>query len=242
MLLEWKSCILWGSGNGPSVSRIEAAFRSFDDFPGDMIAAFKNNLVVQQAIRTSVGHKHNHITAKYHLTRLSYPRHFRPHRKALHISCRSMATTEAPPTPPAPVPLSAPPAVGQLVEHDGKTYETVQEGGAYILIPPNTQKHVDPQAKLADGEKAQNVFYNPIQQFNRDLSVLSIKAFGEDWMERKRLRNEKNKDRHNKRQNKKRKLAESKQDETVGEGEAEKLRKAEDGGAIVAKDVKVSHD
>ncbi|EME41631.1 hypothetical protein DOTSEDRAFT_64908 [Dothistroma septosporum NZE10] len=143
-----------------------------------------------------------------------------------------MATDEAPPAPPAPpapVPLSAPPMVGQLVEHEGKTYETIREGGAYILIPPNTQKHVDPQAKLAEGEKAQNVFYNPIQQFNRDLSVLSIKAFGEDWMDRKRLRNERNKDRHNKKQNKKRKLAESKHDTT--EDASVKLRKAEDGNA-----------
>ena len=154
-----------------------------------------------------------------------------------------MATDDAPPAPaPIPVPLSTTPAVGQLVEHEAKIYETVREGGAYILIPPNTQKHVDPQAKLAEGEKAQNVFYNPIQQFNRDLSVLSIKAFGEDWMERKRLRNDKNKDRHSKKQHKKRKLAESKEDDTATEGQSSKLRKAEDGSVVAPSTTEVSHN
>lgn len=42
---------------------------------------------------------------------------------------------------------------------------------------------------VGDGvEKPQNVFYNPIQQFNRDLSVLAIKAFGEDLCERRRVK------------------------------------------------------
>ncbi|KAK3113959.1 RNA methyltransferase tRNA(m5U54)methyltransferase [Teratosphaeriaceae sp. CCFEE 6253] len=80
-------------------------------------------------------------------------------------------------------PLTATPAVGQLVEHENKIYETIREGRAYILIPPNTRTSVDPKSKTkADVGKdvPQGVFYNPIQQFNRDLSVLAIKAFGED--------------------------------------------------------------
>lgn len=54
------------------------------------------------------------------------------------------------------VPITAPPLAGQLVEHEGKTYETVREGHAYILIPPNTQKSVDPQSKAKAGEHLQN--------------------------------------------------------------------------------------
>ncbi|KAF2767609.1 N2,N2-dimethylguanosine tRNA methyltransferase [Teratosphaeria nubilosa] len=89
------------------------------------------------------------------------------------------------------VPISAPPTAGQLVEHDGKRYTTIREGQAHILIPPNTRTTVDPKKSKAGngdgpGEVDQNVFYNPIQQFNRDLSVLAIKAFGEDLCARRR--------------------------------------------------------
>ncbi|KAM3421099.1 hypothetical protein BST61_g1513 [Cercospora zeina] len=102
----------------------------------------------------------------------------------------------------AAVPLSAKPAAGQVVEHEEKTYETIQEGKAYILIPPNTQQHVTPpqyakaKGKQDEEVQAQSVFYNPIQQFNRDLSVLAIKAFGDDFLHRKRQRNDKNRSKH----------------------------------------------
>jgi tRNA (guanine26-N2/guanine27-N2)-dimethyltransferase len=89
-------------------------------------------------------------------------------------------------TQPAPVQITATPAVGQSVEHNGKTFNTVKEGSAYILVPPNAQTSVDPARSLpTDGSESQNVFYNPVQQFNRDLSVLAIKAFGEDMCQRK---------------------------------------------------------
>ncbi|SPN99587.1 related to N2,N2-dimethylguanosine tRNA methyltransferase [Cephalotrichum gorgonifer] len=52
------------------------------------------------------------------------------------------------------------------VTYDGKEYSIVKEGLASILVPPSKGK-----------EGPQQVFYNPIQQFNRDLSVLAIKAF-----------------------------------------------------------------
>ncbi|KAF2167791.1 hypothetical protein M409DRAFT_65888 [Zasmidium cellare ATCC 36951] len=122
------------------------------------------------------------------------------------------------------VPITSPPLAGQSIEHEGKTYETVREGHAYILIPPNTQKSVDPRAKAKAGEHLDNynVFYNPIQQFNRDLSVLSIKAFGEDYVQRRRQRNEKNKEKNNsKRNNKKRKITEVTEDNNDQEGGAE---------------------
>ncbi|RMZ04290.1 hypothetical protein D0860_06455 [Hortaea werneckii] len=98
-----------------------------------------------------------------------------------------MSTTDG------PSPLSANPTEGQLIQHGGKTYETIREGKAFILSPPNTRKSVDPQAQSKggeSGEKPQSVFYNPIQQFNRDLSVLAIKAFGEDLCERRRQKRE----------------------------------------------------
>lgn len=47
------------------------------------------------------------------------------------------------------VPLTSVPADGQLVEHNGATYSTIREGQAYILIPPNTQLSVNPQANKA---------------------------------------------------------------------------------------------
>lgn len=58
------------------------------------------------------------------------------------------------------------------VTYDGIQYQIVREGFAEILTPQN---------KKAPQSKAQAVFYNPIQQFNRDLSVLAIRAFGDDF-------------------------------------------------------------
>ncbi|KAK0261946.1 RNA methyltransferase tRNA(m5U54)methyltransferase [Friedmanniomyces endolithicus] len=102
--------------------------------------------------------------------------------------------------------LKDPPATGQLVQHEGKVYETIREGRAYILIPPHTRTSVDPLSKNKSkpagrgggggggGEvkdaAPQGVFYNPIQQFNRDLSVLAIRAFGEGFCERRRVEHE----------------------------------------------------
>ena len=63
-----------------------------------------------------------------------------------------MATT-------SPVPIDAAPAVGQLVEHDGKVFETLKEGSACILVPPNTRTYVDPQAKAKAGE---HLHINPL--------------------------------------------------------------------------------
>ena len=56
----------------------------------------------------------------------------------------------------------------------------MKEGLAYILTPPtqDTTPKVKPKDSK-DAEDAQSVFYNPIQQFNRDLSVLAIRAYRE---------------------------------------------------------------
>ena len=63
---------------------------------------------------------------------------------------------------------------------DGQEFTEVREGLAKILIPP-PPKGQDAKAVT----EQQQVFYNPIQQFNRDLTVLAIKAYGEDVVARK---------------------------------------------------------
>lgn len=80
--------------------------------------------------------------------------------------------------------ISATPAAGQLIEHKDKQYTTIKEGLAYILVPHTTT--VASAETTQEEKKKQSVFYNPIQQFNRDLSVLAIRAFGEDVIERKK--------------------------------------------------------
>ncbi|KAL6862701.1 RNA methyltransferase tRNA(m5U54)methyltransferase [Amphichorda felina] len=66
-----------------------------------------------------------------------------------------------------------------MAEQGGKEFRTVKEGKATILVPQG--------AKIGeDTGEVQQVFYNPIQQFNRDLSVLAIKTYGEAALKRKR--------------------------------------------------------
>ncbi|KZL63941.1 N2,N2-dimethylguanosine tRNA methyltransferase [Colletotrichum tofieldiae] len=60
-----------------------------------------------------------------------------------------------------------------VITYDGKDYRGITEGKATILVPVEVEK------------KGQQVFYNPIQQFNRDLSVLAIRAYGQEVVERK---------------------------------------------------------
>ncbi|KAI7465131.1 N2,N2-dimethylguanosine tRNA methyltransferase [Hortaea werneckii] len=142
-----------------------------------------------------------------------------------------MSTTDG------PAPLSANPTEGQLIQHAGKTYETIREGKAFILSPPNTRKSVDPQAQSKGGEsdeKPQSVFYNPIQQFNRDLSVLAIKAFGEDLCERRRQKRERDsgkvqakKDRKKKKQQEHSQIAGNGEERSAGPKLAEQVTEAE---------------
>jgi len=80
------------------------------------------------------------------------------------------------------------PAAGQLVDYNGKRYTTVQEGGAYILVPETAKLAADQKDIRNKDGPVQSVFYNPIQQFNRDLTVLAIKAYGEEMVEKKRAK------------------------------------------------------
>ncbi|KAI8723522.1 TRNA (guanine(26)-N(2))-dimethyltransferase [Fusarium sp. LHS14.1] len=67
----------------------------------------------------------------------------------------------------------------EVVNLDGKEYRTVTEGKATILVPQG--------AKIGeDRGEVQQVFYNPIQQYNRDLSVLAIKTYGEMSLEKRK--------------------------------------------------------
>ncbi|KAI1017435.1 hypothetical protein LB505_004824 [Fusarium chuoi] len=67
----------------------------------------------------------------------------------------------------------------ETVTVEGKEFRTVTEGKATILVPQG--------AKIGeDRGEVQQVFYNPIQQYNRDLSVLAIKTYGEMSLEKRR--------------------------------------------------------
>ncbi|KAI1079473.1 dimethylguanosine tRNA methyltransferase [Whalleya microplaca] len=72
----------------------------------------------------------------------------------------------------------------QTVIRDGQEYTEVREGLARILVPFTAKESKEKTVK--DVEEQQKVFYNPIQQFNRDLTVLAIKAYGEEVLAKKR--------------------------------------------------------
>ncbi|KAM7220986.1 RNA methyltransferase [Rhypophila decipiens] len=80
--------------------------------------------------------------------------------------------------------ITAPPADKQIILHDGVRYTTVKEGLAYILVPEPSEED---KKKSKDGQGVQQVFYNPIQQFNRDLTVLAIKAYGKEQIAQKQV-------------------------------------------------------
>ena len=61
------------------------------------------------------------------------------------------------------------------ITYNEKTYNIVREGTAEIL---ELQRPKDGKGKAS----GQSVFYNPVQQYNRDLSVLAIKVFAEDFL------------------------------------------------------------
>ncbi len=73
------------------------------------------------------------------------------------------------------------------------------------LSVSNEDAFADAALSVSDDSQVQNVFYNPIQQFNRDLSVLAIKAFGDDLCRRKTLRHAIQYEKNSKRKARKRK-------------------------------------
>ncbi|KAI9886844.1 MAG: RNA methyltransferase tRNA(m5U54)methyltransferase [Watsoniomyces obsoletus] len=69
--------------------------------------------------------------------------------------------------------------------NNGTSYRMIEEGLATIQIP------VTSEASTSKGSEEQSVFYNPIQQFNRDLSVLVINEFANSILPAKREKAEK---------------------------------------------------
>ena len=63
-----------------------------------------------------------------------------------------------------------------VVVSNGKQYKVAKEGAAEILDLWRTGD----AASSKGSSNSQSVFYNPVQQYNRDLSVLAIRAFGDD--------------------------------------------------------------
>lgn len=71
-------------------------------------------------------------------------------------------------------------------------YHAIKEGLAYILTSTSALATKATKAVSEVDTESQKVFYNPIQQFNRDLSVLAIRAYGEAVIEEKRQKRERN--------------------------------------------------
>ncbi|KAL2816767.1 N2,N2-dimethylguanosine tRNA methyltransferase [Aspergillus granulosus] len=93
-----------------------------------------------------------------------------PLSRCLYSSPSTMAT------------IPAPNSAGQLVQHNGKEYQVIKEGRAYILKPPAETAATQGNKQDTKHEESQSVFYNPIQQFNRDLTVLAIRVYGDHVM------------------------------------------------------------
>lgn len=153
--------------------------------------------------------------------------------RQFHSAKPTMAETSTAST--APASLADPPLPAQRVLHDGKEYTTVKEGMAHILIPPNTATSVDPKKHAKSGnddEQKQSVFYNPIQQFNRDLSVLAIRAYGEDAIAAKTRKYHQEKLREKRKSERKRKARS--ENEGAAEGNDNKRAKVNDGAETAA--------
>ncbi|PIG90273.1 hypothetical protein AARAC_006415 [Aspergillus arachidicola] len=74
---------------------------------------------------------------------------------------------------------SSPGILNQLVQYDGKEYHAVKEGNAFILNPPSqAAASTGTRRNLKAEDESQSVFYNPIQQFNRDLTESRKEAEG----------------------------------------------------------------
>jgi tRNA (guanine26-N2/guanine27-N2)-dimethyltransferase len=103
--------------------------------------------------------------------------------RALHTT-HAMASADATMADAPSNPITTTPKVGQTISHEGKEYTTIKEGLAHILVPQGIPTSTDPKLSKEDTQR-QQVFYNPIQQFNRDMTVLAIKTFGQDIIQRK---------------------------------------------------------
>ena len=66
-----------------------------------------------------------------------------------------------------------------------RDFHVIREGLAEILVPQDSLQSASNDPSITQKPKSngvQSVFYNPIQQFNRDLSVLTIRVYAEDYV------------------------------------------------------------
>ncbi|KAH8681217.1 S-adenosyl-L-methionine-dependent methyltransferase [Xylariales sp. PMI_506] len=85
-------------------------------------------------------------------------------------------------------PADKPPVETHRISRNGEEFTEIKEGLGRILIPSSAKNGTEDTKSEEDHQK---VFYNPIQQFNRDLTVLAIKAYGEEIVEKRRASAEK---------------------------------------------------
>lgn len=101
---------------------------------------------------------------------------------------------------------------------DGKKYRNVREGLASVLAPYSQDSRPSGKQTRNNDEGDQAVFYNPIQQFNRDLSVLAITVYGEGAVVEKEARlGQKNHARKSAKERKKQKSKTDSHDATAAE-------------------------
>ena len=117
----------------------------------------------------------------------------RPFRQLPSSNTKMNSTKSTKPTP--------------ITTYEGKDHEIVREGLAEILNPQD-----------AGGSKSQKVFYNPVQQFNRDLSVLAIRTFAEDLAVIRRQRRERDAQKPVKHRGQKRKRGKEDDKKQIGRG------------------------
>ncbi len=88
---------------------------------------------------------------------------------------------------PADTPADTPVDTSDSVVINGTRYKTAKEGLARIYVPlsDGDKERQNGGGGPAVDDHPQQVFYNPIQQFNRDLSVLAIKAYGTSLVEKR---------------------------------------------------------
>ena len=147
-------------------------------------------------------------------------------------SAKSKSTMAMPSSQPEPVTIS------------GKKYRPIREGLASILAPyrdsSTPKESTVPKKPKNNDEGDQAVFYNPIQQFNRDLSVLAILVYGEgaiiekrDRLRQKREVLKKKKERVRKRKNEEAGTSEAQVQETsadlgILDGNSKKRKREDD--------------
>ncbi|KXJ92418.1 N2,N2-dimethylguanosine tRNA methyltransferase [Microdochium bolleyi] len=106
----------------------------------------------------------------------------------LNFHCRVLCSMSTKPNTRKPA-AAAPATEIKTVTRDGQEFREIQEGLGRILVPFSANDAKGKSVKEVDEQ--QKVFYNPIQQFNRDLTVLAIKAYGQDVVDRRKAAIEK---------------------------------------------------